>query len=106
MDLVVIIMPKADGKRWSKSGREKQVTKKLVECVLVAQRQTLTNSRVNLDSISASLLLPPPPTHGRLKSSSRMKAPNHATVCCQTIEIAVTGGRLLARHSTRHPVIC
>jgi hypothetical protein len=63
------------GRKKVEQAGEKQVTKKLVECVLVAQRQTLTNSRINLDSISASLLLPPPPTHGRLKkSSSRMKA--------------------------------
>jgi hypothetical protein len=68
-------MPKADKKVEQAGG--KRATKNLVECVLVAQRQTLTNSRANLDSISASLqvlLLPPPPTHGRLKSSSRMKA--------------------------------
>lgn len=55
-------MPKADRKGGAK--REGKSNKKLVECVLVAQRQTLTNSRANLDSISASLqvlLLPPPP---------------------------------------------
>jgi len=99
-------MPKGGRKKVELAG-EKQVTKKLVECVLVAQRQTLTNSRVTLDSISASLLLPPPPTHGRLQKILKShESPNHATVCCQTIEIAVTGGSLLARHSTRHPVIC
>jgi hypothetical protein len=101
-------MPKAD-KKGGASGRER-ATKNLVECVLVAQRQTLTNSRANLDSISASLqvlLLPPPPNlwlpQKILKSHESL---NHATVCCQTIEIAVTGGSLLARHSTRHPSTC
>ena len=37
------------------------------------------------------------------KPSCRIQAPTHATVCRQTIEIAVTGRPLLARRSTRHP---
>jgi hypothetical protein len=44
-------MPKADEKVEQAGGKQQQ--KKLVKCVLVAQWQTLTNSRASLDSISA-----------------------------------------------------
>ena len=49
--------------------------------------------------------LPPisPRPHRRRETSCRIQAPTRTTVCCQTIEIAVTGRPLLARHSTRHP---